>query len=254
MSGTSHVIENFHIGDGLQHYRISFHNGNTFVGRHKLSNSLGLMEEPIRNGWGTMTYSRGGSYEGAWKDGAPHGRGKKVYSNGDVYDGSFSDGLPNGQGIAKGKDGSEFIGTWKNGTFEKGMWKGSDGRTHKVHVQGGNMEMVCAEGNRLGLTWVNGILDGPIEVVDVETGSVLRGTVKKGNLEDAHVQDPMRPEYGIRPIIRPVSSRHIHPDQLSDLITDLVAECRQKPMEVLTNGSGSVQARSIYGLASSEAD
>eukprot|EP00918_Siedleckia_nematoides_P086331 GHVU01189992.1.p3 GENE.GHVU01189992.1~~GHVU01189992.1.p3 ORF type:complete len:139 (+),score=10.37 GHVU01189992.1:967-1383(+) len=138
------------------------------------------------------------------------------------------------------------------------MWKGRDGTVHKVNVQGGNMEMVCAEGNRLGLTWVNGILDGPIECVDIETGSVLRGIVKKGNLEDAHVEDPMRPEYGVRPIIRPVSSRHIHPDQLSDLITDLVTECRQKPGsendEPVVHTNGSVQARSIYGLASSEAD
>jgi len=51
---------------------------------------------------GTKTFTDGGKYRGAFKDGRYNGKGIYTFASGDKYVGEFKDGLPNGQGSETG--------------------------------------------------------------------------------------------------------------------------------------------------------
>jgi len=51
-----------------------------------------------RNGWGEMTYTNGGVYEGNWKNGKRHGKGKYTYAGGVVYEGNWENNMVHGKG------------------------------------------------------------------------------------------------------------------------------------------------------------
>lgn len=61
--------------------------------------------------------SKGGHYEGEFKDGYRHGFGKRVWGDGNFYEGEWHLGLQHGKGVYGSKYGPEKEGTWKEGTL-----------------------------------------------------------------------------------------------------------------------------------------
>jgi hypothetical protein len=78
-----------------------------------------------------MTYSDGGTYEGAWSGGKPSGYGIRVMGGertGEVYKGFYSAGERTGFGIVTYPDGSTYEGMWYNSEFSGyGIHTSADG-------------------------------------------------------------------------------------------------------------------------------
>ena len=68
------------------------------------------------NGYGTFTYTDGGTYVGEWSNGIWHGQGTYIAGDGRTYVGEYRDGKRHGQGIY----------TFANGTVKKGIWKNGE--------------------------------------------------------------------------------------------------------------------------------
>ena len=52
------------------------------------------MENGVRNGKGTTTYTSGTKYEGGWKDSKYHGQGTLTSSDGKYFVGEFKESKP----------------------------------------------------------------------------------------------------------------------------------------------------------------
>ena len=66
-----------------------------------------------RDGTGSAVTAGGQTFEGAWRDGAPHGQGVAAYEDGGRYEGSFLKGLRAGWGThAYGGGGGSYTGQW----------------------------------------------------------------------------------------------------------------------------------------------
>ncbi|ESL12235.1 hypothetical protein TRSC58_00001 [Trypanosoma rangeli SC58] len=108
-------------------------------------------------GYQTLVFDNGDTYEGNWKSGRMHGTGylKRVKSN-DLYEGEWFLGLRNGTGSCHSPD---------FGTFYSGKWQ--DGKWH------GRGELIEPEGIYTG-EFVDGLLRGYGEYV-YNDGHVYRG-------------------------------------------------------------------------------
>jgi hypothetical protein len=74
-----------------------------------------------QEGWGFYTYPiSGNSYEGEWKEGAPHGVGRYTWANGRVYEGQFVKNKKDGLGVHWDKKGViRRCGLWHDNHFIK---------------------------------------------------------------------------------------------------------------------------------------
>ena len=64
---------------------------------------------------GTVLYSNGDKYTGAFKEGTRSGKGRYTYSNGNKYIGQWTNGKKNGKGVFIYFNGSKYIGDFVNG-------------------------------------------------------------------------------------------------------------------------------------------
>lgn len=119
----------------------------------------------LRHGKGTLLYTNGNVYEGAWVQGAATGRGKKKWANGDAYEGGFLAGKKHGEGRYTFANGAVYAGEYEddapcgnglqimpNGDCYEGEWYG--GRRHGEGVE------TLHDGQRFVGTWVNGKKNG----------------------------------------------------------------------------------------------
>lgn len=105
----------------MSEYLDKFEAGELVLGNMRIEDSeeegpgvyKGMVREKndnIREGYGTMTYDDGSSYQGQWKNDEPNGRGTMTHASGLMQEGQF-EGLrkPNGFIIQVGETKS-FIG------------------------------------------------------------------------------------------------------------------------------------------------
>lgn len=71
------------------------------------------------NGYGTLTYSNGDTYDGDFVNGVFEGKGKFTAKLGWTYEGGFHKGKPHGQGILTAKNGKVYKGKFKQGVYQK---------------------------------------------------------------------------------------------------------------------------------------
>ena len=71
----------------------------------------------MRNGQGTLTWSNGYKYVGAFKDGKRHGQGTLTTPDGAKYFGEFKDGHLNGQGTHTWLGDGKYVGEFKDGKY-----------------------------------------------------------------------------------------------------------------------------------------
>ena len=86
--------------------------------------------------------SRGGMYEGDFKENSRHGFGKYTLPDGSSYDGEWRDNVPTGRGIFRWTDGSVFSGQWK------------DGKRHGIGT------LQAADGFQYEGSWVKNTMEG----------------------------------------------------------------------------------------------
>lgn len=90
------------------------------------------------HGYGTFTWTYGGSYAGNWKNGVFHGSGKRIWHTGDSYEGTWKNGQRHGNGVMTWSSNMTYNGKWKfdqehgkgiitypGGTKRAGKWKHS---------------------------------------------------------------------------------------------------------------------------------
>jgi hypothetical protein len=101
------------------------------------SSYQGMWKEGMANGQGTMKFSNGDVYEGCWKNDKAHGLGK-YYHNGDLtFFGEWANDFQNGFGIEKWPDGSSYEGYFKNGRKEgKGKFTWADNSSYEGEFMG----------------------------------------------------------------------------------------------------------------------
>eukprot|EP00918_Siedleckia_nematoides_P052858 GHVU01115403.1.p1 GENE.GHVU01115403.1~~GHVU01115403.1.p1 ORF type:complete len:356 (+),score=64.41 GHVU01115403.1:633-1700(+) len=226
----------------MRNYRVQFPTGNVFEGKYNGEKVHGPLPDPIKDGTGKMTYSKGGSYDGGWMDGFPHGHGTKVFANGDEYTGNFVKGAPEGDGTLTGHDGSELKGSWVRGAFTKGTWKDRFGTKHTGSFRGlalqGEGMVINVDGSIVEGTYVDGVLSGafeinipgcymatgraecgkpvgPVNILDHEAGSIVKGTAEGGNLTQVSIEELRSSKH------RRLEDRPIALDRLGDLLAAL---------------------------------
>jgi serine/threonine protein kinase len=73
-----------------------------------------------KNGYGTLTYEKGGKYVGNFRSKKRHGHGTYYYTTGSKYVGDWKKGKKHGQGTSFDSHGNEYqVGEWKNDEFVK---------------------------------------------------------------------------------------------------------------------------------------
>ena len=90
-------------GNGTLHYA----NGEQYTGELKYGRA---------HGRGTLD-SRGGHYEGGFRDDRYHGTGKLTDKDGNLYTGNFENGLFHGRGVFATRDGRRYNGEFVEGNF-----------------------------------------------------------------------------------------------------------------------------------------
>ena len=91
---------------------------NDCIGTIEYSNGdkyTGAFKEGKRSGDGQYVYSNGNKYRGPWADGRKNGKGEFIYSNGSKYIGEFVDGKLTGTGTLINYLGDKYVGGIKNG-------------------------------------------------------------------------------------------------------------------------------------------
>ena len=66
---------------------------------------------------GSIQFSDGSSYRGAFQKGYPHGRGTKINPDGSYITGNFIEGEPKGLGVSYRKDGVRYVGDIGNSSY-----------------------------------------------------------------------------------------------------------------------------------------
>ena len=80
-------------------------NGNRYVG---------MFENDMRHGDGTLFYQSGEKYNGSWEKGNVHGKGTYHWPNGDSYQGYWTNGKRDGKGQLYSIRGMVYDGEWRN--------------------------------------------------------------------------------------------------------------------------------------------
>lgn len=109
----------------------SYPRENTYLGE--------LDQEGKRQGYGTISYFNGDSYEGFWENDKPHGKGIYKWKIGGTYEGDFLDGQLHGFGKRIYSSGNVYAGQFEygkkkgkgemyfaNGDFYEGDWDDDD--------------------------------------------------------------------------------------------------------------------------------
>ncbi|PWJ41855.1 hypothetical protein [Sediminitomix flava] len=138
-----------------------------------------------KHGYGTYTWTEGGSYEGQWKNDMFHGKGTLILADSSNYTGYFVQGKMQGNGTYKWANGNEYKGYFyddqpngqgemffANGSYHEGSWKEgyTFGYGRHLYVDGseylgnwlGNMRhgegiMIYPDGSMEQGTWQNDI-------------------------------------------------------------------------------------------------
>ena len=76
---------------------------------------IGAFKEGARSGKGKYTYSNGNKYIGQWKKGKKNGKGVFIYFNGSKYSGDFVNGKLTGKGTLTNHLGDVYVGEIKDG-------------------------------------------------------------------------------------------------------------------------------------------
>jgi hypothetical protein len=101
-----------------------------------------MMHSSLQDGYTTIEYENGDTYEGNVKRGIRHGYGIYKYANGDNYDGAWIMGQKQGFGTYK----------WSLGEFYRGMWLGNkqNGKGEFEWPGGGHYEGEWGERSHAG--------------------------------------------------------------------------------------------------------
>jgi hypothetical protein len=117
------------------------------------------------DGEGTLMFTNGVWYKGAWKNNMFNGKGYLRFPSGEYYEGDFKEHMMQGKGMMSWPTGEKYEGeflnnqfngqgkfTWKNGTFYKGEFsKGEASGTGAIHWPNGERyEGQMANGNATG--------------------------------------------------------------------------------------------------------
>ena len=117
------------------------------------------------DGEGTLLFTNGVWYKGAWKNNMFNGKGYLRFPSGEYYEGDFKEHMMQGKGMMSWPTGEKYEGeflnnqfngqgkfTWKNGTFYKGEFsKGEASGTGAIHWPNGERyEGQMANGNATG--------------------------------------------------------------------------------------------------------
>ena len=117
------------------------------------------------DGEGTLMFTNGVWYKGAWKNNMFNGKGYLRFPSGEYYEGDFKEHMMQGKGMMSWPTGEKYEGeflnnqfngqgkfTWKNGTFYKGEFsKGEASGTGVIHWPNGERyEGQMANGNATG--------------------------------------------------------------------------------------------------------
>lgn len=163
LDGTKIECDNWEtaITDKLKSCKITFKNGDTFMGNAivDIENETGVVEYTS----GKMIYSNGNVYTGTWRGTLQNGFGTMNYVNGTTYTGMWKDGKPFGRGVytftktVKGKkvkateygiwDGTKKNNKVKAITLLSQIYNSDSGRIegYKVSIDGVQKEMSCVE-------------------------------------------------------------------------------------------------------------
>ncbi|NXI25631.1 RSPH1 protein, partial [Sterrhoptilus dennistouni] len=127
--------------------------------------------EGQRHGFGKALLPNGDTYEGGYDCGLRNGAGTYRFKNGALYTGNYLQNKKHGKGVFFYPDGSKYAGDWvddqrqgfgeylyANGDSYTGEWANNKrhGRGTYVYKQTGSKYVGC---------WVNGIQDGPAELI-----------------------------------------------------------------------------------------
>ena len=127
----------------------------------------GEFRRGLKHGQGTMRWSDGRKYVGAWREGHRCGLGRLTKDGVLVYDGQWSDGSPNGRGTMLSPDGAQYTGELQVGrrhgsgvhtTCDGGLTY--DGKWYLGRCHGRGTLLFAASGATLAGEWHNGQLDG----------------------------------------------------------------------------------------------
>uniref|UniRef100_A0A7S2HAQ4 MORN repeat-containing protein 5 n=1 Tax=Helicotheca tamesis TaxID=374047 RepID=A0A7S2HAQ4_9STRA len=100
-----------------------------------------LNSEGERDGHGTMRWTNGHEYDGAWNKNKRQGRGTYRWANGDVYAGCWVDGLREGLGTCRYNKGATYTGEWKGDKMHgRGSYVWPDGQEYVGGFANGLME------------------------------------------------------------------------------------------------------------------
>ncbi|XP_027501760.1 radial spoke head 1 homolog [Corapipo altera] len=127
--------------------------------------------EGERHGYGKARLPNGDTYEGEYERGLRSGRGTYRFKSGALYTGNYLQNKKHGKGIFFYPDGSKYSGDWvddqrqghgeymyANGDTYTGEWF-----NHKRHGQG--IYVYKDSGSKYVGRWVNGIQEGPAEII-----------------------------------------------------------------------------------------
>ncbi|XP_031956948.1 radial spoke head 1 homolog isoform X1 [Corvus kubaryi] len=127
--------------------------------------------EGERHGFGKARLPNGDTYEGEYKHGLRSGRGTYRFKNGALYTGDYLENKKHGKGVFFYPDGSKYAGDWMhdqrqgygeylyaNGDTYTGEWA-----DNKRHGQG--TYVYKDTGSKYVGAWVNGIQEGPAELI-----------------------------------------------------------------------------------------
>jgi len=88
-------------------------------------------------GWGSMSWPDGSSYEGNFKNGKFEGNGSMIWADNDTYEGQFVAGKKEGHGTYRWADGDVYTGMWSAGSrMGAGTFSYSDGRIELGRYRG----------------------------------------------------------------------------------------------------------------------
>ena len=83
-----------------------------------------------------MLLVQGGTYEGDWRNRAPHGQGRMVYSDGSVYVGGWENFKFHGYGKLVQEGGVVFEGEWREGRMHGSGRVEAQGAASHAAVEG----------------------------------------------------------------------------------------------------------------------
>uniref|UniRef100_A0A6B2LET3 MORN repeat-containing protein n=1 Tax=Arcella intermedia TaxID=1963864 RepID=A0A6B2LET3_9EUKA len=199
--------------------------GGKYHGSGTLTSTLGVFEGTFEHGrqtYGKLEYDNHDFYEGQFKLGLKHGEGKMISQDG-IYNGQWVKDLKEGKGSMIYCDGSSYEGNWSLGMRHgKGTWTNSnkgfiasyngdwvydtrEGSGEIVYNTGdkyvgaivagqphGNGKMILASGVVLEGKFVNGVMEGKVDILNPEKAvvSVLENGQMVGETEGVEILVP----------------------------------------------------------------